>query len=550
MVAFEGNGQCREAQLHYHDFLEDRGIVPKSVAEHIDECAHCRAQVQRLGQVLGEAVRAGNPHRSNHSRELIAELQTHFEHVGEQVTCSQVRRFLPGLLADRIRVPTPVTVHVDQCDQCTEDLERLRSLGLTQEQLARLEELYAEPVQVNLSLCRQVKVMLAERDDLRLEEIPAHVADHICSCPLCRGRVYEARQDLLDRCQKQPAANPYVGCGRIMPADLFGFVVLHNMEASDSASTVQWRRVVADHVFSCSKCLAKVQNMHRILYGVAERADSGVATVYTTGIVPPPSKKARNSYAAYPIDVHVVGGQLRTTSRRPRQTGALATMLKQRLRGRKLKSYVPATALTLVVALLVGIYVISSQSASGLNVGQVNDKISRMPNIHIIYLAKDGVRRTNEIWASKRFGLLAQVTPEWQTVQYTHGRRPITVTSGGSQVQRKDMNAEELAKATKDIQTWLGVQLPGVSLDAELRHQDGDVDGVEAGVEVYEILPQVTGDGEESRNHRLLYVDSAGLLKKTKCTTDGPVLLTTTTLYEYPSDEEVRQHFPGITSQN
>ena len=559
MVAFEGNGQCREAQIHYHDFLCDRSAVPKYVADHIDGCAHCRAQVRRLGQMLGEVTDMGNPCRLDHSRELIAELQSHFEHVGEQVTCSQVRPFLPGLLADRIRIPTPVTVHIDQCGQCAEDLEQLRLLGLTEEQLARLEKLYSGPVRTDSSLCRQFKLMLAEADDLRLEEMPAHIADHICLCPQCRTRLYRARQDLLDHCREHPVADPYISCSRIMTGDVFDLVVPHGEDSTDRAPVDDWQRTIADHVFSCPRCLAKVQNMHRIIYGVAERADSGVATVYaTTGTAMPPSRAARGSYGAYPIDVRVVGGRLETAHRRSRRTGELVATLRRRMHGRKLKSSIPTAAVAAGVVLLAGLFVISGRSASALNVGQLNRTLSKVPSIHIISFGRDGSEvPTLQTWVSSSVGVFAQEIPGQPTrVWDTHKRRTIMIAPGQSQVQETDMTARDYKGIMQSIQNTLESEFVGFSADTELQHQDGSADETDSTLDVYEITSQGPAQYDGSVERRMLvYLDPVTkLLKMTesyrKSTPHGPWELGTTRRFEYPSDAEVLRHFKGIISRN
>ena len=68
--------------------------------------------------------------RPARDRRLVGELQRHFELLGERVTCAQVKPLLAGLLDPSvvIRIPTPVTVHVDHCAACARDLETLRGL--------------------------------------------------------------------------------------------------------------------------------------------------------------------------------------------------------------------------------------------------------------------------------------------------------------------------------------------------------------------------------------------------------------------------------------
>jgi hypothetical protein len=554
MVAFEGNGVCREARVFYHDFLQDRAVVPKSVADHIDGCAHCRAQVQRLEQAMGEAANAGNPHCLNHSSQLIAELEAHFEYVGEQVACNQVKRFLPGLLADRVRIPTPITVHVDQCDQCTEDLERLRSLGLTQEQLARLGELYAEPARADLSLCRQVEVMLAEADDPGLEEIPATLAEHICSCPQCRERVYGAREDLLDLSKERPAVGPHVGCRRVMTADIFDFVVLPGEDAVDQASAADRRRAIGEHVFYCAECLEKVQNLHRVIYGIAERADSGVATVYATKeAVLLPAGKSHDPYAAYPINVSAVGGRIRSPGRRSRRTSSLAALLRQTIRVRGLRRFIPATALIVVAALLVGLYALSSRSASGLNIGQLNRAVSERPNVHIsiTWRFASGLQARADDWISSSELVISQEREGQQSLIYdTEDRLKITASWDRSQVQKAAMTGNEYRRAMDAFQRKLSFGSAALSEKAELRPQTGSADGNSPELDVYEIVsPRTVENGESMPSRTLVYIERAtNLLKRMEVSQENPdeTRSQETILYEYPTDQEILQHFNGI----
>jgi hypothetical protein len=75
-------------------------------------------------------------------------LSLHFAWVDELVTCTQVKPFLPGL-ADpllRVRIPTPITAHVDSCPACSKELAVLRDAALTHTQLCRLSRILAEDV--------------------------------------------------------------------------------------------------------------------------------------------------------------------------------------------------------------------------------------------------------------------------------------------------------------------------------------------------------------------------------------------------------------------
>ena len=78
---------------------------------------------------------------------VIAQAQSHFDFVGKLVDCQTVKAFLP-LRADprlRITIPTPITVHLDECEQCRKDYSALHALNLTSEALAKLAGLLTKP---------------------------------------------------------------------------------------------------------------------------------------------------------------------------------------------------------------------------------------------------------------------------------------------------------------------------------------------------------------------------------------------------------------------
>ncbi len=549
MVGLQGNGHCREAQFYYHDFLQDRDRIPKPVADHIEGCAYCQAQVQRLRRMLSQIAAEGNSHRLNHSRELITELQSHFDHMGEQVTCHQVRRYLPGLLADRVRIPTPITVHVDQCDRCTEDMEHLRTLGLTREQLARLEELFTEPVQTDPSLCRQVKLMLADTDDLSFRDISAPLARHIRSCPQCRERVYEARQDLLYRCQERAAGQPSIGCGRIVGADLFDFMVPSGARPSDQAAA-DWHDVVCEHTLTCPHCLAKVQDMHRVLCGLAERADSGVVTVYTPAPEAAAStRKSLRSYAAYPIAVQVTGARRKPARRKTHKHNALMVTLKRRWRHPKVRTLVPAAAVSVVITVLVGLYIISSQAAMALNVGQISRKIAKQSNVHIRTIGKDGATG-EELWSSKSVHLLAQKIGERLQVWDTESQQKYVYEPGRSTVDTMEKtDAAGLASTREYIRNRLNVGWNELPAGAEFQRLNQGADANDSLPEVYEVVFQGHGQGAGPVQYRMwFFLDSETQLpQRTELyqqqTPDGKWELQTTRLYDYPADGYMRGHF-------
>ncbi|MHC5060827.1 MAG: hypothetical protein ACYTFK_07070, partial [Planctomycetota bacterium] len=140
MVAPENNSICEQARAFYYDYLCGTGQeadLPEIFA-HISGCSFCKAEVDRLKVELSKA--------EGDASIAITNLKLHFAYIGAMVNCETVRPFLPGLAdpALQIGVPTPITVHLDKCQRCSEDLERIQQLKLTHKQLCRLGQLFAE----------------------------------------------------------------------------------------------------------------------------------------------------------------------------------------------------------------------------------------------------------------------------------------------------------------------------------------------------------------------------------------------------------------------
>ncbi len=147
MITQNHNSMCEEAKLYYYDCLcdESRGLIPQSITKHIERCQNCQKQINQLKVALSQK----DCTKSQHMQDLSAVttmLQLHFAYIGEHVTCETVRPFLPGFLdpAIEIRIPTPITVHLDNCPKCAEDLKEIQKLNLNSTQLYGLSQFFAK----------------------------------------------------------------------------------------------------------------------------------------------------------------------------------------------------------------------------------------------------------------------------------------------------------------------------------------------------------------------------------------------------------------------
>jgi hypothetical protein len=126
------------ARLYYYDFLSERTrrVIPESALAHITQCLDCKVEIDRLEMMLLHVDRGVESEQRRKDSAISTLLKLHFAFIGEPVKCSTVRPFLASM-ADpvlKIRVPTPISMHIDKCRACSGDLLTLRDLHLTHKQ--------------------------------------------------------------------------------------------------------------------------------------------------------------------------------------------------------------------------------------------------------------------------------------------------------------------------------------------------------------------------------------------------------------------------------
>ncbi|MCK4751840.1 MAG: hypothetical protein KAS75_00235 [Planctomycetes bacterium] len=147
MAMTDSNSMCAQAEKYYYEYLSGQSEegIPKKISDHIAGCEHCQAETNRLKDELETAIPT-NSSKPKTDAAITTALGLHFAYIGTPVTCQTARLFLPSL-ADpvlKIGIPTPITVHLDKCQQCADDLETIRQSNLAHKQLCQLGQLFAE----------------------------------------------------------------------------------------------------------------------------------------------------------------------------------------------------------------------------------------------------------------------------------------------------------------------------------------------------------------------------------------------------------------------
>ncbi|MCP4609713.1 MAG: hypothetical protein GY845_13470 [Planctomycetes bacterium] len=171
VITKNNNSMCQEAKPYYYDCLSEQscGPIPLSISSHIDQCPHCQKEINQLKAVLSQKE-CINPEQGQDSSAVTTMLQLHFAYIGKYVTCETVRPFLPGMLdpAIEIRIPTPITAHLDNCPKCAEDLKEIQKLNLNSTKLYQLSQFFVKGHSPDTSECSKMAASvtaIAERPD-------------------------------------------------------------------------------------------------------------------------------------------------------------------------------------------------------------------------------------------------------------------------------------------------------------------------------------------------------------------------------------------------
>jgi hypothetical protein len=405
MIAFDPDSLCREAKTYYYDFLydESRKSIPQRFIEHIEGCTNCQGSINKLAAALSQAEEHSEPEQEEHSAAVATMLRLHLAYIGERVTCDTVKPFLPGLLhpALEIRIPTPITAHLDNCQECTEDLERIRELGLNREQLCRLSQLFAQKATGDSISCSQAQARILAVVSMALHETTKEVLKHLCTCRDCREALYQCRETVREQYLHEKSGQEGFPCNEVSAADLFDYVIPYGLDPARD-EYARFRTSFTSHVRCCPTCLAKIQHLHSTVYAILERAESDVVTIYYLGESAKTEATGRpdDLYAGFPIRVEVTSHEDARKVRHSAPIIGLGAALKQKLSRMNLISLAKVATVAAVVFAAITL-LLNSPTAKGVSLESIYKAIETVRNAHISSFVSDKQEPIQEIWVSR-----------------------------------------------------------------------------------------------------------------------------------------------------
>jgi len=277
MISHKSGSGCDEARGYYYDWLDDqcKQEMPQGICAHINRCDHCLEEIGRLDQAL-QCASAPEPREEAHVAMINGLLEMHFKYAETPVTCCIAKPFLPSMASPEITItlPTPITVHIEQCPSCRNEWLELQSLGLSDGQLQNLTQVLENKAFDSVRFAHKhltdEEIQMFAR--VEYSELDSTCLEHVSACVSCRERVLMTRQAVA--AQSMPRTD---FCQDLTWEDLFDLALpVGSNPLIDEYS--HFREAMFVHVRNCETCLSRLASLDQIIVNVLKPCDSGVVT--------------------------------------------------------------------------------------------------------------------------------------------------------------------------------------------------------------------------------------------------------------------------------
>jgi len=457
MISHNPDINCTNARLYYYDFLskETRGGIPEGAVQHIKQCRNCHTEMDRLKDLLVKADDKSDSKQSRKNSAISTLLRLHFEYIGEPVKCDTVKPFLASLAdpALQIRIPTPITTHLDKCQSCRDDLLILLELHLPHKYLCRLGQILADKPIENDSICSQAQAAVPAVVSLAFHETNAEILKHLCTCPNCRKKLYLHRERVRKELLHDGAIQGGFPCESVTATDIYDYCLPYGIDPADD-QYVEFRESLTSHLRGCPTCLAKMQELHLTIYNIAERAESDVVTTYNIGEpAETQSPDVSEPYAGFPINVGINDSEDNVDTGQPVSNIAPAAIMKKKTPALNLK---PLFKVGLAAAAVIAIGVallFNAPAAKAVTIEQIYRAIENAKNVYITTFNPGKTKPTQERWISRSSNIYMTKTGE-ETVL-------LDLANKARRVKRLDTGSVEMSELPDDTITGMENLLTG-----------------------------------------------------------------------------------------
>ena len=537
MIKSDSNSTCSQALPHYYDYIcgEAKELTPGKILEHINRCGHCQDEINRLKDELAKKNNCGEHKHTENDSVIVSSLKLHFAYINQHVSCHTVRPFLPALsIRDlEIRIPTPITAHIDNCPACSNDLETIKSLGLTHTQLHLLTQLLSGELHTGSVSCSEAKKSISSVASMNYQGISSGILRHLSTCPDCRELLYKARETMYRASlDKPPSSKLY--CEKVGPIEIIDYVVPCSIDPEDE-EYAEFRKSLVSHLRDCPVCLEKIQDLHNTVYNMVSRKESGIMTCFhvaeSARDVSQPDPNAL--YDDWPVEVEVF---------HPKPKLKVSTLVLKRLT----KPLAAAAVIILVLSLF-----FTTTSAQAIDLSQIHQALQKITNIYITMFTPSQKEPVNEIWVSRTSNIyMSKAENQLFLWDLGKGTRKTRLHSTGA-VEEAKVEGDNLVRLKNHANSSLGL-LPFANIsEAPKNAQWQQVTNAETenefpGMVVYELIwtdKSYSGSLQYKKWRAYLNPDTS-LLEKAewygKATEDDKYILESFVVVAYPNEDNIK----------
>jgi len=324
-------------------------------------------------------------------------------------------------------------------------------------------------------------------------ETTDEVLKHVCMCPYCRKLLYEYREGARKKYLREGRDQQFP-CEEVSVTDIFDYVEPYGLDPAND-QYAKFRKSFTSHAAICPNCLAKMQQLHKTIYNIAERAESDVVTVYQIDESAKTEARSESDdiYAGFPIRVETATREDEANTGRPASTIAFGAVLKQKVSAMNLKPLAKTAVAAAAVILIAVALFLSTQPARAVTIGQIYKALVKVKNVHISRFA-DKKEPIQEKWVSRSLNIYMTKTGKLLVLS--------DIPNGVRKSKKLDTAVTKTERLTDDnvadIETKMAGSLGLMPFYDILkkappnsewsRVTDEGLEGVSEGIEVYDLL--------------------------------------------------------------
>jgi len=229
------------------------------------------------------------------------------------------------------------------------------------------------------------------------------------------------------------------------------------------------------------------------VYGIAERAESEVVTIYRID----KSAKAQlasesdDLYAGFPIRVEIASREDNVDVEQPVPTIDFTTALKQKVSAMNLKPLVKI-GITVAAVILIGlVLLLNTPTAKAVTIDQIYKAIEKVKNVYISSFVPDKTEPTQEKWVSRTLNIyMTKTGKELVLWDIPNGTRKIRRVDTAV-TETTPLSDDSVASVERKMSGSLGLlpfyDISEIPPGAEWRRVDDAIPEVAEGIEIYEL---------------------------------------------------------------